>query len=1148
MIRGRFLTSHARRHRSKLDHRRPRLEPLERRCLLAVISDDISTDAVWTPDESPYEVTTDIDIDAGVTLTIEPGTTVQFASGARLTVEGQILAEGLPDKRIVFERSGNGNWDGLKFEATLADNRITYTDMIGGDAQGEAIDIDDSRLFLDHVTWTEVDATILELSHPSLIVRNSHFPASSGAEIVHGSQISGDEYLILQGNVFENGNNGGDVIDFLGAERPGPVLQILDNVFKGGGDDGLDLDGTDAHIEGNLFMNFRKNTSRATTSNAIATGLPQNGDDNRTEITVVRNIFVNNDHALLLKEDAFATLENNVFVDTVQAVVQFNEVGGTSVRGVGKGADVRQNVFWNNNALFKNLVDQPEFTTLLTVDSNLIPNDVIDFGGTDRNVFDLGTGNLSGDPMFVAPEAMDFSLQFGSPAIGQGFAGLDMGAYVAHGGAVEAIAETESSAQLQVGGPGVTHYRYRVDDGPLSELTEVVKLINLTDITPETNVEVVTMNSAGEWYTAGTRGFGHQEFEAISPQRARVGERLPMVVRRLNWDGEVDTLASESLPWSGPGSSDEITFLKGVGVVSQDVTELSDVTATVDGVGVAQIEIVGDEFPRIEMGGTLSGDLTWPSSTEYHVTSDLTIGAGSSLTIEPGTRVLLGEDINVFVNGELSILGESTDPVIFNALTPGQAWGGIDVRGNGSANIQYAFFTQGGGDASREFGHSNSQPVLRASTTTLDCNACFVIDNEGKGFAATSGFVNLHDSVVAMNDTGGEFSRSVANIQRTWVLNINNDDREAFIDDDNDGFYFSGAHSSGEPSRFADSFVVNTKDDGLDHNGARLEIERAWIQGGYHEGLASSNTNWARVHDSVFTGNNQGVEAGYGAPDLTVTQSVIVGNRNTIDSDSPITAGLRYGDGYSNRTYSGHITASHLVIHNNGDNVRNWDNQNETEHPDAIDLTDSLANDDDFPNNLSGVPVFSPSMHLLRASAGFNAGPEGMPLGRVVPSISWQPTGAIEEGDFDRNGTVDLDDLQLFCAALIDARGGNADLSFDLSGDGLLNDEDRDQMVSQRLGLIYGDVNLDGRFNSSDLVEIFTRGEFEDGVAGNSTWVDGDWNCDQEFTTQDIVLAFQQGGYTANATDAVNGPGRTDLAAALAADDFFSRQDNNRGH
>ena len=63
-----------------------------------------------------------------------------------------------------------------------------------------------------------------------------------------------------------------------------------------------------------------------------------------------------------------------------------------------------------------------------------------------------------------------------------------------------------------------------------------------------------------------------------------------------------------------------------------------------------------------------------------------------------------------------------------------------------------------------------------------------------------------------------------------------------------------------------------------------------------------------------------------------------------------------------------------------------------------------------------------------------------------------------------------------------------------------------------------GDANRDGLFNSSDLVQVFQRGEYEDQIEGNSTWEDGDWNGDGDFTTADLVLAFQSGGYQAAAS------------------------------
>ena len=63
------------------------------------------------------------------------------------------------------------------------------------------------------------------------------------------------------------------------------------------------------------------------------------------------------------------------------------------------------------------------------------------------------------------------------------------------------------------------------------------------------------------------------------------------------------------------------------------------------------------------------------------------------------------------------------------------------------------------------------------------------------------------------------------------------------------------------------------------------------------------------------------------------------------------------------------------------------------------------------------------------------------------------------------------------------------------------------------IGTTAGDVNLDGIFNSTDLIQVFQAGEYEDGIAANSTWAEGDWNCDQEFNTTDLIGAFQSGAY-----------------------------------
>lgn len=56
-----------------------------------------------------------------------------------------------------------------------------------------------------------------------------------------------------------------------------------------------------------------------------------------------------------------------------------------------------------------------------------------------------------------------------------------------------------------------------------------------------------------------------------------------------------------------------------------------------------------------------------------------------------------------------------------------------------------------------------------------------------------------------------------------------------------------------------------------------------------------------------------------------------------------------------------------------------------------------------------------------------------------------------------------------------------------------------------------GDVNHDGCFNSSDMVQVFSIGKFE--TCQFATYDEGDWNGDGVFNSSDLVLAFQRGTY-----------------------------------
>jgi len=62
-----------------------------------------------------YNITTDLEVPAGQTLTIEPGTTLVFSPGQRMIVAGQLIAEGNSVFPIRFVSENTAGWDGLHF-------------------------------------------------------------------------------------------------------------------------------------------------------------------------------------------------------------------------------------------------------------------------------------------------------------------------------------------------------------------------------------------------------------------------------------------------------------------------------------------------------------------------------------------------------------------------------------------------------------------------------------------------------------------------------------------------------------------------------------------------------------------------------------------------------------------------------------------------------------------------------------------------------------------------------------------------------------------------------------------------------------------------------------------------------------------------
>lgn len=74
---------------------------------------------VWTADNSPYVIAGTMEVAAGATLVIEPGTQVRFNQGAKIVVHGTLKVMGTDSDPVMLTSNlaspGSGDWSGIEF-------------------------------------------------------------------------------------------------------------------------------------------------------------------------------------------------------------------------------------------------------------------------------------------------------------------------------------------------------------------------------------------------------------------------------------------------------------------------------------------------------------------------------------------------------------------------------------------------------------------------------------------------------------------------------------------------------------------------------------------------------------------------------------------------------------------------------------------------------------------------------------------------------------------------------------------------------------------------------------------------------------------------------------------------------------------------
>jgi len=270
-------------------------------------------------------------------------------------------------------------------------------------------------------------------------------------------------------------------------------------------------------------------------------------------------------------------------------------------------------------------------------------------------------------------------------------------------------------------------------------------------------------------------------------------------------------------------STNRIVLRNGFGSVLVTFIGSGDfiLTANVNGMEDSRLLTDLSGEPITSISGTLAGSSTLWNGI-IHITDDLLVPSGHTLTIQPGTLVLLdgvssgstGTDIDV--KGTIKSLGTASAPVTFTVSNPASAWGEIHHDYSAPSIYQYTNITRGGNSPGG--GHTGSGPVIRPVGSNVTFDYVSITDNVGKVMQSSSGSdLTFRNCQLARSVMGPEISNTALLFEDSWITEMHGPD-------DNDGIYIH-SQSAGQNVTLRRGVIADTDDDGLDTLGSTVLVE-----------------------------------------------------------------------------------------------------------------------------------------------------------------------------------------------------------------------------------------------------------------------------------------------------------------------------------
>lgn len=349
------------------------------------LSGELSEDTVLTLEKSPYVITSDLIVPAGVTLTIEAGVTLKFAGQVNLRVRGTLVVAGRDSAQVRFQGRHGATWGGVSLEQPASQSTLAHLVLRDASHGHDPVRYPSAISGLD--ADVVMDFLDLGASRGPLFFRG-------GRMVLRDSLIdiplTGDGLNVKQGRATTlrctfTGNQSPDTdgIDYDGVVD-GIIRDCRIYDFRGFNSDGIDVGEQcrNCLLEGNtIFYSSDKGIS-------VGQG---------SALILRRNLIVGCPLGIAVKDEGSSVVvDQNTLVDCPEGVALYE-------KNFGKGGGLAT----ITNTLFSGC-EEP-----ITADQ--FSSFTVDYSLSDTTPLP-GPTNLLADPRFIEPSSSNYQLAPESPA------------------------------------------------------------------------------------------------------------------------------------------------------------------------------------------------------------------------------------------------------------------------------------------------------------------------------------------------------------------------------------------------------------------------------------------------------------------------------------------------------------------------------------------------------------------------------------------------------------------------------------------------------------------------------------------------------------------------------------------------------------